>query len=128
MLKSKNIKDFLFKQGHSLSTVGVDGIGFMRKDALQLVELLSEVSLPILGGDVYFLMNGYIEVSYDNWYCQQLPSEDSVHYHMRTYSVAEDYIKSYEAAPGRIPLFNLVFPFEVVDVASTENDRALDVE
>lgn len=42
-------------KGISLQELGLGEVGLLRGDAPHAVELLRESSVPILGGDVYFI-------------------------------------------------------------------------
>lgn len=57
---------------------------------------------PILGGDVYKLVNGRIESTSDSWYCDRKESEPSYDYVVRSYHIACDYIRDY---PGKANTF-----------------------
>lgn len=79
----------------SLESIGVDGIAYIKSEALRIAEEYYNSNIPILGGDVYFFNNGNIKPTYDNWYCNRNNSETSYEYVARSYQVACDYIKKY---------------------------------
>ncbi|MEO6907431.1 MAG: Imm40 family immunity protein [Abditibacteriaceae bacterium] len=103
----KEIECLLTEQGYSLSAIGASGFALKRNDALKLISLLEEIPTAILGGDVYFLKEGQLEVSYDNWYCNKLPDENYLNYVNRTHIIARNYIKNYRLMLDVTPIFDM---------------------
>lgn len=60
---------FLAANGVSLEELGLQERAFTRSDAKRAVQILRELVVPILGGDVYFQRAGRrIEPAYANWH------------------------------------------------------------
>lgn len=60
----------------------------------QILRIVSEAGLAILGGDIYKTSeNGFIP-TYDNWYSDIKPGEDWDRYVQRSFSASNDYLKS----------------------------------
>ena len=79
----------------SLKSIGVDGIAYTKSEALRIAVVYFNSNVPILGGDVYKLVNGRIISTSDSWYCEQNGSETPYEYLVRSYHVACDYINKY---------------------------------
>ena len=78
-----------------LKSIGVDGIAYTKSEALRIEVVYFNSNVPILGGDVYKLVNGRIISTSDSWYCEQNGSETPYEYLVRSYHVACDYINKY---------------------------------
>lgn len=50
----------------------------------------------MLGGDVYCLINGVAEQTYDNWYCDQEINELDSEFLRRSASKAKSHIENYK--------------------------------
>ena len=101
-LSSKKSKSDRTLKSVSLELLGVNGFAYPRKEALKIANGYFNSNKPILGGDVYKLVNGRIESTSDSWYCDQKESESSYDYVVRSYHIACDYIRDY---PGKANTF-----------------------
>ena len=110
MSNMTDVEKFISQVGYSLSDIGINGFGLKSQDALQLIDILSAKSIPILGGDVCIMKEGEANLTYDNWFCQKTSSENFSEYCERTYHVAKTYIRGYAPPSQGVALFNLVFP------------------
>jgi hypothetical protein len=79
----------------SLESLGVNDFAYLQKEALKIANGYFNSYKPILGGDVYKLVNGSIESTSDSWYCDRKESETLYNYVVRSYHVACDYIRNY---------------------------------
>lgn len=102
--------DFTKEHGHSLISTGIEGCGFKKATALMAVSILVRNHVPILGGDVFRLVNEQLELTYDNWYIERLPGEMEDSYVARCGKISENYINSYEEPDGSTILYALVVP------------------
>jgi hypothetical protein len=75
---------------------GVNNILFDRIDALQVVDLLSGLGIPILGSDVYVKEDQGYNVTYDNWFCDQESDESFKEFVLRSCLVTKAYIENYD--------------------------------
>lgn len=80
---------------YSLETIGVHGFAYPQKEALKIANGYFNSNIPILGGDVYKLLNGHIESTSDSWYCNRNGSETPYEYIVRSYHVTLSYIREY---------------------------------
>jgi hypothetical protein len=102
------LNDLILKSGLPLIE-GVRGIGFMREPALDALEILRKHRRSaVLGGDVYEVVGGKLEVSYDNWHCDPQPGEDWASYVERSIKHSRDYISNYSCEAEEGCVFALV--------------------
>ncbi len=94
-LGSKKTNNDNTLKGFSLEPLGVHGFAYPRKEALKIANGYFSSNTPILGGDVYELVNGRIESTSDSWYCERKETETLYDYVVRSYNVACDYIREY---------------------------------
>lgn len=94
-LSSKKSKSDRTLKSVSLELLGVNGFAYPRKEALKIVNEYFNSNKPILGGDVYKLVNGRIESTSDSWYCNRKESETLYDYVGRSYHITCDYIRNY---------------------------------
>ncbi|TBV02304.1 Imm40 family immunity protein [Stutzerimonas kirkiae] len=84
--------DSILSCGASLDCVGIKNWALRRDDAIRAINELEALGVPVLGGDVYQLLDGGAEQTYDNWYCDQEFGElDSV-FLKRSLDRAKSYI------------------------------------
>jgi hypothetical protein len=86
--------DSILSYGISLSCVGVKNWALERDNALRAVNELEALGFPVLGGDVYQLVDEFPEQTYDNWYCDQEPGELDYAFLKRSSEKARGYIGS----------------------------------
>jgi len=101
--------DEIFNTGIKLSHLGLSNWALKRDQALNAIEELKALGIPILGGDVYHDINGIIIPNYDNWYCEQKPDESIVDFVTRSLNKAKMYIESYPIQKG-IKFFFVLVP------------------
>lgn len=94
-LSSKKSKSDRTLKSVSLELLGVNGFAYPRKEALKIANGYFNSNKPILGGDVYKLVNGRIESTSDSWYCDRKESESPYDYVVRSYHITCDYIRDY---------------------------------
>ncbi|WP_313025151.1 Imm40 family immunity protein [Pseudomonas lopnurensis] len=97
--------DSILSCGISLDCVGIKNWALERDDALCAINELEALEVPILGGDVCQLIDGAIELTYDNWYCDQEPGELDSEFLKRSSDRARRYICNYSMGK---PLFVIV--------------------
>lgn len=100
--------DILSKEGRPLDEIGVNEIALPRDAALKAIEALKNTALAILGGDVYKLVSGKPDLSYDNWYCNREASESASDYAHRSWTLAEKYIRDYKETGKQPVLYSLI--------------------
>lgn len=99
----KNLNPF------SLDELGIDGVAYKKEEALLIVQHFLEEVIPILGGDVYYLIEGKpCYTTYAGWSCDMVAGETFSDYVKRSCEEAKKYIESFPAEGKSIPLFNIV--------------------
>lgn len=93
----------ILEKGISLSPMGVNNKAFSKKDALELVERLFILKIPILGGDVCEINEyNFIEYNYDNWSCNKQSDESDETYLTRSILRTKEYINNYPIESNKI--------------------------
>ena len=80
----------------SLEEIGIDNCAFPYEQAILLVDVLRQLCVPILGGDVYMKSGSAIEITYDNWYSDKKENERDSDFLRRSCDAAETFIKEYK--------------------------------
>ena len=91
-----NEVDIILGVGFSLECIGVSNLALSRNEAISAICELEAHEIPILGGDVYCLINGVPEQVYDNWYRDQEINELASEFLRRSASKAKNYIENYK--------------------------------
>jgi hypothetical protein len=103
-------EQLLAAKGISLQKLGLREVGLLRADALLAVEQLRASSVPIQGGDVYFIRGEKIEQAFANWHSDQRPGEAGTEFAERSCGETTKYIDSFPHRPEVTPVFVLVVP------------------
>jgi hypothetical protein len=107
MIWSK-VVDEILSCGHSLAELGINNWALDAVLAMGALQALRENNVPVLGGDVYAIRGGLIEVTYDNWYCDRSPSESDLEFVERSIRKASAYVEGYSSRSGSDVLFAIV--------------------
>jgi hypothetical protein len=99
----------ILKDGISLESIGVNNWGFSKNQAIQILDVLDKLNIPVFGGDVFELEKENIRCNYDNWFCERLNNESDENYKSRCISEAKKYIMNYRSKSSGKILFTLVF-------------------
>jgi hypothetical protein len=99
---------WLRAKGVSLQELGLSEVALGRADALHATELLRGGSVPILGGDVYFMRGESVELAFANWHTDRQPGESWADYVNRSCRHSAKYIEDFPHRPDVTPLFVLV--------------------
>jgi hypothetical protein len=114
-IMAKIIPKNLWKKGLKLNSWGINEIAWKKNDSLEVIDyLLQTYDVGLSGGDVYFLKNSELIPSYDNWFCDPLPSESIQDFNKRSLRIAKKYIKNYPINTEDNTLFSFVFSDYVV--------------
>jgi hypothetical protein len=111
-MNNENIRHFIETKGYNLEIIGIKSFGFLKEDALKLIELLLLDNIPILGGDVLLIdKNNKMQLIFDGWYCKKEESETNEQYIKKSGMIAMDYICKYnnEYVSNSTFLFDIVF-------------------
>jgi hypothetical protein len=101
-------KKLLDTKGVSLRSVYVSEIGLAREDALQAVEYLREASVPILGGDLYYIKGDKIVHDPASWSIDRKYAEPHNEYIQRSYQATIEFINRIQGGDKEKPLFAFV--------------------
>lgn len=85
----------LISQGISLEKIGINEYIWNWKDAIEVVEFLSQQGYLIYGGDVYFENNGEYKPTYDSWTLNKTKTSISNENILESKKHAIEYIVSY---------------------------------
>ena len=108
MSETHGYEELLVAKGTSLEDLGLRDVALARADALLATELLAASSVPILGGDVYFMRGEAIEQAFANWHTDQRPGESRLEFAERSCRHSAKYIAAFPDRPDVIPLFVFV--------------------
>lgn len=107
MAWSEDVRNIL-AGGIPLSSIGVDNWALTKEQAMLALEEFERRNMPVLGGDVYELVDAYPEPNYDNWYCDRNANESIEDFVARSVHYARDYIERYSNPSGHETFFVLV--------------------
>lgn len=99
--------DAVLSVGQDLNSAGVRNWALDSSSALRALDQFLAMKVSVLGGDVYEIKNGVVEISYDNWYCDPLDGESESDFSVRSILVAKKYISAYPSVNKAI-LFAIV--------------------
>jgi hypothetical protein len=98
----------ILKMGKPLDSIGVNNWALSKKEALIAIEKLTQECVPILGGDVYEMINGRLKSTYDSWYCDIEEDESENSFLIRSIDKAGTYIRKYNARNANAIYFVIV--------------------
>jgi len=92
---SEEVDDIFKKRGIALFDMCIANWAFTKPDALNIIDKLKEMQIPILGGDVLIGNSYAMQYNFDSWYCHKkdVPREDT--YLNFSIEKAKQYIKNY---------------------------------
>lgn len=99
--------DYLLKNGHDLMSIGVKNFALNKIDSIEAINGLAKIGVPILGGDVYYFIDGEISCGFENWYCDRLDSETDGEYLDRSIMESIKFINDFSIKNVE-PLFAIV--------------------
>ena len=102
------IKEILEERGYEFSSLGFNETALLPEDALECIDIARKTNVPILGGDLYQMVDGNISMSptYENWHCDRMKDEALADYCIRSCNEAYEFIERY--ASPRTDVINLV--------------------
>lgn len=104
--KYKDLPPDILGRGYSLAHLGIGEMAWKRDEIVSIIQILRKNNIPVLGGDVYKILNGKIEITYDNWYMNDDGNSDFAE---RSLNKVVSYIEEYESANGNDFVYTLVF-------------------
>ena len=111
MIKSETRKKII-RNSISLEKHGINGLAWSKSDAQQLIHLIDNDKIGILGGDVYRI-NSRLEPLWDGWYCEPTRSESEEEFNIRSKIESLNYIKKYPVGEEKNIVFAIVFTEQI---------------
>jgi hypothetical protein len=105
-------EEILAAKGVSLDRLGLQELALRRSDALDAIQVLRDLSIPVLGGDVYLERAGGVELGYANWHVERQSREEAGQFAERSCIKAESYVMAFPRRAEETPLFVLVISSE----------------
>jgi predicted aspartyl protease len=94
LIWSKEV-DTILSIGSPLWDIGVHNWALNRDEARTSILKLSGLKIPILGGEVYKIVDGCFELTYDNWFYSRKALETDLEYLENSVHRALKYIENY---------------------------------
>jgi len=93
----------ILNQGISLEDYGTRNWALTRGQALEALDKLKLLQVPVSGGDVYIYTNGRYVPTYENWYFE---NQNDQNYTKNSINYSKNFIKNFDAFEE--PFFVLV--------------------
>ncbi len=115
----------LWSRAQSLSELGLEELAWHPEDAFQLLRLIHQEEIAVLGGDVYLKRAGRLEPSHENWYAERDAEESLSAFASRSQTIAfENCVRlTAPAAVERWVVLVLSAPMEPAEDSGSENAR-----
>jgi len=99
----------LLNKAKTLEHFGIAEMAWDWQNAIAVVEFLCEYNYAVLGGDVYRLINGDLESTYDSWYINKDVAKSREQFIGETKDRAISYINQYHERNGDDCYYSVVF-------------------
>lgn len=99
----------LFDLAKSLEHLGISEMAWDWQNAIKVVEFLCTCNYAVLGGDVYRLINGNLESTYDSWYINKDEIKSREEFVEEVRNRAISYISQYHDGNGEDYYYSVVF-------------------
>ena len=87
--------EYLDTNGIPIAFGSLTALALTRRKAVTALDILMEHGKPILGGDVFVLVDNHLVPVYANWHCNQRADETKLEFSKRSIVAALDYINNY---------------------------------
>jgi hypothetical protein len=108
----QSVKEKIIVKSISLEKFGLNDLAWNKEDAKNLIQLIKDDNIGILGGDVYKLKSNHLESLGDNWYCETKKIESKEEYNTRSKAESLSYIEKYPIQEENI-IFSITFTEEL---------------
>jgi len=98
----------VISSGIPLNHLGINNWALNKEQAVRALDELEKAGVPVLGGDVYEIVDDIPESNNDNWYCNRHENEPLEQYVSRSIEHTRKYVDSYCNPSRRETLFVLV--------------------
>lgn len=102
----------VLSRASSLEVIGLHEIAWPLSTIREVVELLSSMSVAVLGGDVYEVHGNTFTPTYENWFCERLPDESIEEFGSRSRNVAMQFAEQIAKYHESEPVVSLVLSAE----------------
>lgn len=99
----------LLVSAKTLEHIGICEMAWDWQDAIRVSEFLCRHNCAILGGDVYRLINGVLESTYDSWYINKDGTKSTGKFIEEARDRAVSYINQYHDRNGDDFYYSIVF-------------------
>lgn len=103
------LRQKILKKSIPLEKFGINDFSWEKIDAIEMINLIQNEKIGILGGDVYRLEKDRLISTYDNWFFEPEAEESINSFNLRSKKESIKYIENYPIEPGEKILFAIVF-------------------
>lgn len=96
----------ILKSGISLEPLGIAEYAWEKNLVIEILNILNDKRIPVLGGDVYKIVDNEIKSTYDGWY---IDKDETPEFVRKSLDMAKSYIEEYEHLNEGKYLYSLVF-------------------
>jgi len=104
----KILSEELLIRGVSLDDVGFRGYAWKWQDALEVLSVLHTKRIPILGGDVYLIVDGRVTPTMDNWFINRENFTLADSFLNNSHKQSADYITAYMKRNGDSYYYSII--------------------
>lgn len=106
---TQKIKEKITQKSISLEKYGLNDLAWNKEDSIKLINEIIKDKIGILGGDVYKLTPGGLEILPENWSCEPTENESEEEYYLRSKSESINYIENYPTQMNEKIIFSITF-------------------
>ncbi|NSZ15604.1 Imm40 family immunity protein [Agrobacterium vitis] len=88
--------DSILSVGIDLQSIGVNNWALSWNDAINSVQKFYDIGIPIVGLDVYFLKEKFVEQTYESFYVEKNPNESDGEFLFRSNKSVEKFLIRYK--------------------------------
>lgn len=105
----ENFPEELVNLAKPLEHLGISEMAWDSDNAIKVIELLNKNNYAILGGDVYKMVNGNLDSTYDSWYFNKNETKSNQEFLQLSSNRAIMYINKYNDINGQNYYYSIVF-------------------
>ena len=109
---NSDLQEKIKKNAISLKKYELNDLVWNQEDAQNIINLIMEDNVGILGGDVYRLQVDCVRSLYDNWACEPGEGESQTDFYFRSKIESLEYIKKYPTLGDKEIVFSITFTKE----------------
>lgn len=122
MIENK-VRNKILSKTIFLDKFAINDLAWSKQDALELIDLLLNDEIGILGGDVFIIEAESLTPAYANWYSTPGREETLSEFYLRSKKESKAYIDSYPLNHHKSMVFTMTFTETVSrDLSESEND------